>query len=135
MSILSFLFLTAVTASPVPGWQDDVHLLLQERQDNASLLPYSLPPNGPDVLRATGISTKQTTFTYGPPVGVGPYYPAGVLGTKYATADGAIDNAELAAQMAIMKTDDAKARVNSAKVMYLHLTDTAQYLPHHSTTA
>lgn len=121
MSTLYFLLLAAASASPIPDFQDEVQLL-RERQENSntsSLLPYSLPSDGPDVLRATDITTKQTTFTYGPPVGVGPAYPAGALGATYVATDGAIDNAELASQVLIMRSDDTKARLDSAKVVAL----------------
>lgn len=116
MSLLYFLCLLAVTAAPVPELGDGAQSL-QERQDNStSLLPYSLPSTDPDVLRAADITTKQSTFTYGPAVGAGPYSPAGVLGTTYTTTDSAIVDIELGLQVLITQTDETKARLDSAKV-------------------
>lgn len=116
MSFLYFLCLVAVTASPLPDIRDGVQSLEERQENSTSLLPYSLPPTGPDAVRAADITTKQLTFTYGPAVGVGPYSPAGALGTTYTATDSAIDDAELGSQVLIMQTDQNKARLDSAKV-------------------
>lgn len=118
MPVFNILFLTAAAASPVFK-ANNADQSLRERQDNSSsLLPYSLPPSGPDGLRAADITTKQLTFTYGPAVGgIGPYSPTGALGTSYVTVDSAIDDAELGSQVKIMTLDDTKARLDTAKVM------------------
>jgi hypothetical protein len=111
---LSFSLLTAAAAA-FP------HNYIQPQQDNTpSILPYSLPDDDDQLLRATGITTKQATFLYGPGIGGGPSSPAGPLGVTYVTRDSVISDGELALQIPITTGDATSARLNSAKVSSSH---------------
>lgn len=118
-----YAILAAVTlASPIRSVDSDA--VLQERQSsNTSLLPYSLPQNDPSLIRAADIATKRTTFLYGPPLGAGPYYPAGPLGTAAIAADSVVTDAELAAQVLVSTNDSTVAHADSGKYNGLQTLD------------
>lgn len=102
-------------AAPATQVRDDV--MLEVRQSgNSTLLPYSIPQNDNSALRATGITTKQTTFLYGPGIGGGVSSSSGPLGTSYIAVDSAIADGELALQAPITAADYSKASLDSAKV-------------------
>lgn len=106
ISLWTSLLATAVSALPTTN-------VLEERQDNSTLLPYSLPAGQP--LRAAGIATKQATFLYGPAVGAGPYYPTGALGTVDDTLDTTEEVAELTPEETISITEETKGALDAAK--------------------
>lgn len=119
---LAALFLaisTIVSASPVALRATHENHLLISRDNNTSLLPYSLPNDDSNLLRAADILTKQATFTYGPAIGAGPASPAGVLGETYFTIDTAIVHSELTAQVAISTNDSVVAHLKTVSLSRL----------------
>lgn len=49
---------------------------------------YTIPQSDTlDLLRGPAIAIKRTTFTYGPPVAGGPYYPSGIGGIARSAID------------------------------------------------
>ena len=78
---------------------------------------YTLPQNSKHkLLRAAGVTTKRTTFLYGPPVAGGPYFPAGLLGLERVALDQAYIQLDLAPELAAAVLDDTKATADIAKV-------------------
>ena len=95
---------------------------IQTRQDNGtSFSLYSLPASVSDgsSLRAAGISAKQTSWTYGPGIGGGPFSPAGSLGTAAIARDATVYKREGGDQLVLTLADNASATADIDQVREL----------------
>lgn len=88
---------------------------------------YSLPQHAAFPLaRALAIDVTRNGFTYGPSVGGGPFYPAGLLGLAKDAVDVAAEGIESAAELALTTADEvAAATAGNGKVR----TDSFSVLP------
>lgn len=120
------VFSTTISASPVSLRAAHENHFLTSRDNKTLLLPYSLPNDDPNLLRAADILTKQATFTYGPAIGAGPASPAGALGETYLAIDSAIVDSELTAQVAISTNDSIVAHLKTvglSQLAHVHSTN------------
>ncbi|WPG98342.1 Hypothetical protein R9X50_00113100 [Acrodontium crateriforme] len=94
------------SSSPV---DNIIHALNGIDTSGASKLPdafsfdgtYTIPQQDTlDLLRGLAITTKRITFTYGPPVGGGPYYPSGIGGIARSALDTLAINSDVLPELA-----------------------------------
>lgn len=124
LAIFFLVFSTTISASPVSLRAAHENHFLTSRDNKTLLLPYSLPNDDPNLLRAADILTKQATFTYGPAIGAGPASPAGALGETYFAIDTAIVDSELTAQVALSTSIVAHLKaVGLSQLAHVHSTN------------
>lgn len=71
---------------------------------------YSIPQKAVlPLARALAIDVTRNGFTYGPSVGGGPFYPAGLLGLAKNAVDVAAEGIESAAELALTTADQLAA--------------------------
>lgn len=71
---------------------------------------YSIPQHAVlPLARALAIDVTRNGFTYGPSVGGGPFYPAGLLGLAKDAVDVAAEGIESAAELALTTADEVVA--------------------------
>ncbi|EME47571.1 hypothetical protein DOTSEDRAFT_50946 [Dothistroma septosporum NZE10] len=105
----------AVSASPVTFCSPDEAQLTSRQDGGPSTAVYSVPEGITHAIRAAEVGTKRDTFRLGPSLGVGPAYPARVLGAVYVNADDVVTFGERDAQFAVAVGDSTHAMANAAQ--------------------
>ncbi len=91
--------------------------LVNQTLSGASVSLYTLPKSGPSsVDRKKNLDLVRTNFLYGPPVGGGPQYPTGLLGSTKNVLDVVSIQNELGPRVAGAAADLAKAAQGAGKV-------------------
>ncbi|KAK0643291.1 lipoxygenase [Cercophora newfieldiana] len=82
-----------------------------------SVSSYTIPQQSlwQSALRRLGVSVVRSNFLYGPPVGGGPSYPAGLLGAAKVTMDSASILLDVLPRLAGTAADLAKAAMDMSK--------------------
>ncbi|KAJ4388073.1 hypothetical protein N0V93_008678 [Gnomoniopsis smithogilvyi] len=93
-----------------------------------SVLGYSIPQHAVlPLARALAIDVIRNGFTYGSPVGGGPYYPAGLVGLAKVAVDVTAEEMESAAELALTTTDEVTATAPGIGKVYNGLDSVNDY--------
>lgn len=85
-----------------------------------NIAAYSIPQKAVFPLaRALAIDVTRDGFTYGPSVGGGPFYPAGLLGLAKNAVDVAAEGIESAAELVLTTADQVAAAAGKVGIFTL----------------
>jgi arachidonate 15-lipoxygenase (second type) / 8-lipoxygenase (S-type) len=123
-NLLALVALVALLAQEVTAFAVPASTVRKSLGRRALLPPYSLPQtDNASLARAADIALKQVGYLYGPPVGGGPYFPSGLLGTAKAAADQVEIQMDEAPILAASSSDAAESAASAPQYNGLQTLD------------